>query len=137
MKNLGTDNPEVTAYMIDDEGKAASYPDKNDAQKIIDSLTGEAEVLSFDKTTKKTQPDQLYKLTDIQVEAGSKYGYTPEKTLELIQSLYEKHKLISYPRTGGRYVSTEKSKDFARAAEGSGSNAWPYGYSKSHYPGRH
>ena len=111
---ITTDNPEVTAYMIDDEGKAASYPDKNDAQKIIDSLTGEAEVLSFDKTTKKTQPDQLYKLTDIQVEAGSKYGYTPEKTLELIQSLYEKHKLISYPRTGGRYVSTEKSKDFAR-----------------------
>ena len=111
---ITTDNPEVTAYMIDDEGKAASYPDKNDAQKIIDSLTGEAEVLSFDKTTKKTQPDQLYKLTDIQVEAGSKYGYTPEKTLELIQSLYEKHKLISYPRTDGRYVSTEKSKDFAR-----------------------
>ena len=111
---ITTDNPEVTAYMIDDEGKAVSYPDKNDAQKILNSLTGEAEVLSFDKTTKKTQPDQLYKLTDIQVEAGSKYGYTPEKTLELIQSLYEKHKLISYPRTDGRYVSTEKSKDFAR-----------------------
>lgn len=111
---ITTENPEITAYMIDDDGKAASYPDKKDAQKILDSLTGEATVLSFDKTTKKTQPDQLYKLTDIQVEAGSKYGYTPEKTLELIQSLYERHKLISYPRTDGRYVSTEKSKDFAR-----------------------
>lgn len=109
-----TENPEVAAYMIDDEGKAISYADKNEAQKILDALSGEAEVLSFEKTTKKTQPDQLYKLTDIQVEAGSKYGYTPEKTLELIQSLYERHKLISYPRTDGRYVSTEKSKDFAR-----------------------
>ena len=109
-----TENPEVTAYMIDDEGKAVSYADKNEAQKVLTTLSGEAEVLSFEKTTKKTQPDQLYKLTDIQVEAGSKYGYTPEKTLELIQSLYERHKLISYPRTDGRYVSTEKSKDFAR-----------------------
>ena len=112
--SITTENPEIVAYMIDEEGKASSYPDKNDAQIIQDSLTGEAEVLSFDKTTKKTQPDQLYKLTDIQVEAGSKYGYTPEKTLDLIQSLYEKHKLISYPRTDGRYVSSEKSKDFAR-----------------------
>ena len=48
----------------------------------------------------------------MQVEAGKKYGYTPERTLELIQSLYEKHKLISFPRTDGRYVSSEKSKDF-------------------------
>ena len=109
-----TENPEVAAYMIDDEGKAVSYADKNEAQKVLTTLNGEAEVLSFEKTAKKTQPDQLYKLTDIQVEAGSKYGYTPEKTLELIQSLYERHKLISYPRTDGRYVSTEKSKDFAR-----------------------
>ena len=109
-----TENPEVAAYMIDDEGKAVSYADKNEAQKVLTTLSGEAEVLSFEKTAKKTQPDQLYKLTDIQVEAGSKYGYTPEKTLELIQSLYERHKLISYPRTDGRYVSTEKSKDFAR-----------------------
>lgn len=109
-----TENPEVAAYMIDDEGKAVSYADKNEAQKVLTTLSGEAEMLSFEKTVKKTQPDQLYKLTDIQVEAGSKYGYTPEKTLELIQSLYERHKLISYPRTDGRYVSTEKSKDFAR-----------------------
>lgn len=93
-----TENPEVAAYMIDDEGKAVSYADKNEAQKVLTTLSGEAEVLSFEKTAKKTQPDQLYKLTDIQVEAGSKYGYTPEKTLELIQSLYERHKLISYPR---------------------------------------
>lgn len=112
--SITTDDPEITAYLIDDDGKALSYPDKNDAQKVLDALTGEAEIVSFAKTTKKTQPDQLYKLTDIQVEAGSKYGYTPGKTLDLIQSLYERHKLISYPRTDGRYVSTEKAKDFER-----------------------
>lgn len=107
-----TDNPEVTALMIDDDGKAVSFALKDDANKVLDTLSGQAVVESFTKTTKKTQPDQLYKLTDMQVEAGKKYGYTPERTLELIQSLYEKHKLISYPRTDGRYVSSEKSKDF-------------------------
>lgn len=107
-----TDNPEVTALMIDDDGKAVSFQTEAEAKKILDTLSGKAMVESFSKTPKKTQPDQLYKLTDMQVEAGKKYGYTPEKTLDLIQSLYEKHKLISYPRTDGRYVSSEKSKDF-------------------------
>lgn len=109
-----TENPEITAYLIDDDGKSLSFQTKEEANKVLDTLSGEAEVVSFGKTVKKTQPDQLYKLTDIQVEAGSKYGYTPEKTLDLIQSLYERHKLISYPRTDGRYVSSEKSKDFER-----------------------
>lgn len=45
-----TENPEVTAYMIDDEGKAVSYADKNEAQKVLTTLSGEAEVLSFEKT---------------------------------------------------------------------------------------
>ena len=77
-------------------------------------MSGIAKVVKFEKNKKKTQPDQLYKLTDVQVEAGAKFGYSPEKTLDLIQSLYEKHKLISYPRTDGRYVSEEKSKDFPK-----------------------
>ena len=70
------------------------------------------------KVVKKTQKDRsthapkLYDLTSIQAEVGSKYGYTPAKTLSIIQSLYEKHKVISYPRTQCRYVSSEKAKEF-------------------------
>lgn len=104
----------VTAYMIDDDSKAVAFSEKSDAEKICSQLSKTAVVDSFEKSIKKTRPNQLFKLTDIQYEAGVKFGYTPERTLELIQSLYEKHKLISYPRTDGRYVSTEKAKDFPR-----------------------
>lgn len=68
------------------------------------------------KDTKRTYTGapQLYDLSAIQSEAGGKFGYSPAKTLEIIQSLYEKHKLISYPRTQCRYVSVEKAKEFPR-----------------------
>lgn len=108
------ENPDITAYMVDEENKAVSFTTKQEAEKVFELLSGIAKVESFDTNIKKSQPNQLFKLTDIQYEAGIKYGYTPEKTLELIQSLYEHHKLISYPRTDGRYVSSEKSKDFPR-----------------------
>lgn len=106
------DDQEIEAFMIDDESKILAFPTKEEAEAV--NLSGTAEVVSFEKTIKKTQPSQLYKLTDIQYEAGMKHGYTPEKTLEIIQSLYEKHKLVSYPRTDGRYVSSEKAKDFRK-----------------------
>lgn len=55
---------------------------------------------------------KLFDLTSAQAEAGRTFGYTPSKTLEVLQSLYENHKVISYPRTQCRYVSSEKAKEF-------------------------
>lgn len=110
--HIVTGSKVVDAGMVDDDRKAVTYQTKAEADDVINSLSGKAKVKSFEKTVKKTAPNQLYKLTDIQYEAGQKFGYTPEKTLELIQSLYETHKMISYPRTDGRYVSSEKAKDF-------------------------
>ena len=51
------------------------------------------------------------------MDAGQMFGSTPKKTLELVQSLYEKHKVISYPRTRCRYVSSEKAKEVYGYAE--------------------
>ncbi len=45
----------------------------------------------------------LYDLTTLQKEANAKHGFTAEQTLEIAQKLYEK-KLITYPRTGSRYI---------------------------------
>ena len=61
---------------------------------------------------KSTGAPQLYDLAAIQSEAGQSYGFKPDETLSIIQSLYETHKVISYPRTQCRYVSTEKAKEF-------------------------
>ena len=60
---------------------------------------------------------KLFDLAALQAEAGSKYKFKPDQTLELVQRLYEKHKVISYPRTQCRYVSTEKAKEFAAMIE--------------------
>lgn len=68
-------------------------------------------VKSITKKIAKTNAPQLYKLSDIQIEAGKQFGYDPSKTLSLVQSLYETHKVVSYPRTDGRYISEEKAKE--------------------------
>lgn len=66
------------------------------------------------KKTRRTyeHAPKLFDLTTLQAEAGRVHGYTPAHTLEIVQSLYEKHKVISYPRTQCRYVSKEKAREF-------------------------
>lgn len=59
-----------------------------------------------------TEAPALYKLSDLQIEANKLYKYSPDKTLELVQNLYERHKLVSYPRTDCRFVSSAMAKDF-------------------------
>jgi DNA topoisomerase-3 len=49
----------------------------------------------------------LYDLTTLQKEANTKHGFSADKTLSVAQQLYETHKLITYPRTGSRYISAD------------------------------
>lgn len=114
---IRTENPELTAGYIDDDEKPVSYPDQMDALKILDTLGSTAKVISFKIKETYKKPEQLYKLSDIQYEAGKIYGYSPEETLNTIQILYETYKVVSYPRTDGRYVSSEKAKDFRKMLE--------------------
>jgi DNA topoisomerase-3 len=52
----------------------------------------------------KTVPPLLYDLTELQRDANKTYGFSAQKTLDLAQSLYEKRKVLSYPRTDSRYL---------------------------------
>lgn len=70
---ITTKELELTAGLIDEEGKVSAFPSKEEAEAILAALSGTATVESFEKTAKKTQADQLFKLTDIQYEAGTKY----------------------------------------------------------------
>ena len=57
---------------------------------------------------RKTQPaPQLYDLTELQRDASNRFGFSPKETLDIMQSLYEKHKALTYPRTDSRYISTD------------------------------
>ena len=89
------------------------YDTKEKAEAFLVTLRGAstATVTDINRKAVKTAAPRLYKLSTIQGEAGSKYNYSPQKTLDTIQTLYEK-KLVSYPRTDGEYVSTDKAKEF-------------------------
>lgn len=61
-------------------------------------------VILSETQRKKEQPPQLYDLTSLQRDANKEKGFTAEQTLNLAQSLYEKHKALTYPRTDSRYL---------------------------------
>ena len=90
---------------IDKEGKTR-IPDEKTAKEIVSAVTGrEGEVLEVSTERKRVPPPLLYDLTTLQREANARYGFTAQKTLNLAQALYEKYKLLTYPRTDSRYLS--------------------------------
>lgn len=109
---IQTENPQVVASLVDEKGSGLSFPDREKAALILQDSGEYAEIIQKEKKSKKTPAPQLYNLTDIQVEAGQKYGYSPSEVSDITQKLYEQYKVLSYPRTEGRYMSTEKSMEF-------------------------
>lgn len=65
------------------------------------------QIVKVEKKEKKTPPLQLYDLTELQREANQKYGFSAKQTLSLMQSLYENHKVLTYPRTDSRYLTSD------------------------------
>ena len=83
-------------------------PDGKEANQIIArARTGQAAIESLNSETVRMLPPLLYDLTELQRHANRLYGFSAQKTLDLAQALYEQHKLISYPRTDSRYLSTD------------------------------
>ncbi|MDC0711173.1 DNA topoisomerase 3 [Stigmatella sp. ncwal1] len=67
--------------------------------------SGQASIESLTSETKRMPSPLLYDLTELQRHANRLYGFSAQRTLELAQNLYEKHKLLSYPRTASRHLS--------------------------------
>ncbi|CAM4433912.1 DNA topoisomerase-3 [Paenibacillus endophyticus] len=67
----------------------------------------EGRVASYEVKETKEYPFKLYDLTLLQREANGKYAFSAKKTLDTAQALYEKHKVISYPRTNSNYVTEQ------------------------------
>ncbi len=99
------------------------YLSQEDALEIIEKLKGlEAIVKKVDIKVKKEQPPLLFNLAELQSEANKKYKLGVDKTLEIAQSLYEK-KLISYPRTDSRVLSTDVIQEIPKVLNGLYKNA--------------
>jgi DNA topoisomerase-3 len=83
------------------------YDQKDTANSIFQKLQGNSlQVQSVEKKEVNQEPPLLYDLTTLQKEANSKHGFSADKTLSIAQKLYES-KLITYPRTGSRYISAD------------------------------
>lgn len=73
------------------------------AKKIVEEIQSKPTALVSEETKKSRQASQrLYDLTTLQREANNRFGYPARRTLQIAQSLYEKHKMITYPRTDSR-----------------------------------
>jgi len=81
------------------------WKEKEPATELYNKVkeTGTATVTKAERKDKTEETPLLYDLTTLQKEANAKHGFTAEQTLEIAQKLYEK-KLITYPRTGSRYI---------------------------------
>lgn len=99
----------------DDEDGGIS---KEEAASLIERLEGhEAMVKKVEVKIKKEQAPLLFNLAELQSEANKKYKLSVNKTLEIAQSLYEK-KLISYPRTDSRVLSTDVVAELPKVLNG-------------------
>lgn len=112
---------EVHANFGDYEGlwlnpdtKDTRCPEEARARAVRDEVAGKDAVVEESQVErKKVAPPQLYDLTSLQREANRKLGYSADKTLKLAQSLYETHKLVTYPRTDSRYLPDDMKPKIA------------------------
>lgn len=75
---------------------------------ILKRIAGERIVVrEVTKKAKQKPAPQLYDLTELQRDANKLYGYSAKETLSLMQRLYESHKILTYPRTDSRYISSD------------------------------
>ena len=89
-------------------GNVNRLEQKEDAVKLQKELTGmDGTVTKLDTSRKNEDRPLLFDLTELQREANRRFGYTAQETLSIAQSLYEKHKFITYPRTDSRYLTTD------------------------------
>ncbi|DAC16556.1 MAG TPA: DNA topoisomerase III, partial [Candidatus Poseidoniales archaeon] len=79
--------------------------DKERIQALIDS--GEKAIITQKITTSKERPPLNYDLTTLQRQANSMFSWPAKRTLNVAQSLYERHKLTTYPRTDSRFLPTD------------------------------
>lgn len=75
---------------------------------LRDRLNGQTlSITDIQRSRKKTQAPGLYDLTELQRDANRRFGFSAKETLNIMQRLYENHKVLTYPRTDSRYIGTD------------------------------
>lgn len=91
-----------------DKNNNGSIFEEDKANKIISVVKGkEANVVDVMESNKKQFAPALYDLTELQRDANRIFGYSAKQTLSIMQRLYENFKILTYPRTDSRYISSD------------------------------
>ncbi|MCI8273697.1 MAG: type IA DNA topoisomerase [Clostridia bacterium] len=125
---FGNESGEFTAeWKVNEKSKMYESPKlynesgfkkQEDAKELIASLAGKkAIVTELKKSKQKENAPLLFNLAEIQNECTKRFKIKPDETLEIIQNLYEK-KLVTYPRTDARVLSTAVSKEISKNLNG-------------------
>lgn len=90
--------------------KSGSY--RTFSKKRIEELenavkNGEIQIEQVEKSAKKSFAPGLYDLTELQRDANKRFGFSAKQTLNIMQRLYESHKVLTYPRTDSKYIGTD------------------------------
>ena len=104
IKDLGKG---ITLTWVSDKGNGIIY-EEDLAKSIVSKCKGqEGEVVEINKSNKKKYSKALYDLTELQRDANKIWGYSAKQTLNIMQRLYENHKVLTYPRTDSRYITSD------------------------------
>ncbi|WP_127588899.1 DNA topoisomerase 3, partial [Paenibacillus koleovorans] len=107
---------ETTTYKGNWQGERITDPEK--AGAIVEKVKGKPGVVAeYEVKDTKEYPMRLYDLTLLQREANAKFAFSAKKTLDVAQGLYEKHKVISYPRTNSNYVNEQNIPEMHKALD--------------------
>lgn len=91
----------------DDKGERRIFSEVT-AKKILEKLDNQQAIIqSIDRKQKTEQQPLPYDLTELQQDANKRFGFSAKKTSTVLQRLYEQYKLVTYPRTDSRYLSTD------------------------------
>lgn len=101
--------------------KENGFKERQKAEELIAYLQDpkplECQIVSIEKKKEKKNPPLLYNLAELQNDCSKRFKISPDETLRIVQELYEK-KLVTYPRTDARVLSTAVSKEIGRNLNG-------------------
>lgn len=99
---------DLTFTWQDKKTKSTRTFQKDDMLSLLEHLNGKpAKVVNIKKTPKKSFAPLLYDLTELQRDANKRFNFSAKETLNLMQRLYETHKVLTYPRTDSRYLTSD------------------------------
>ena len=101
--------------------KENGFKKKEDAKELISKLKENepltCQITAMEKKKEKKNPPLLYNLAELQNECSKRFKISPDETLKIVQELYEK-KLVTYPRTDARVLSTAVAKEISKNLNG-------------------